>query len=218
MNNKENIFGERLRMLRSMKGNLSQKDFAVELGIPQPTLSSYESGKIKPTVDAIINIADKCGVSMDWLCGRDETFHLKSMGDVLSCLMEMYETNEISIKTTIHDRVDLEEKDATEDKDRNWIELKVYHNEVWHNPEITLNQDFCTAIGKAYKLTQELRRYERTQESYEREKAYFIDYMSSVPLTKIDHSDIPEEEQRKRMLELMKEEWEAMEKGNGSND
>ncbi|MCR4744589.1 MAG: helix-turn-helix domain-containing protein [Lachnospiraceae bacterium] len=210
MAEKENLFGERLRMLRSMQGNKSQKDFAVELGIPQPTLSSYESGKIKPTVDAIINIADKCGVSMDWLCGRDEPFHLGSLGDVLSCFMELYETKEFSIKTTFHDRVDAEEKDATEDKDRNWVELKIYHNEVWHNPDITLNQDLCSAVEKAYKLTNELRRFERSQESYEREKLYFIDSMRDVPITKIDHSDIPEEDQRKRMLELMKEEWENL--------
>ncbi len=214
MGDKENLFGERLKMLRSLQGNKSQKDFAVELGIPQPTLSSYESGKIKPTVDAIINIADKCGVSMDWLCGRDETFHLGSLGDVLSCFLELYETNEFSIKTTIHDRVDIESKDATEDEERNWIELKIYHNEAFHDSKATLNQDLCSAIEKAYKLTNELRRFERSQESYEREKQYFIDNMRSVPITKIDHSDIPEDEQRKRMLELMKAEWEAMENTN----
>jgi transcriptional regulator with XRE-family HTH domain len=218
MNNKENVFGERLRALRRIRNNISQKEFALELGTPQPTLSSYESGKIKPTIDAIINIADKCGVSMDWLCGRDQTFHLKSMGDVLSCLLEIYETKEISIKTTIHDRVDIEEEDAVEDKDRNWIDLKIYHNEVWHDPEITLNQDFCYAISKAYELTQELRRYRLSQESYEREKTYYIDLMSNVSLTKIDHSNIPEDEKRKRMLEFMKEEWEAMERKSGSND
>ena len=194
MNNKENVFGERLRALRRIRNNTSQKEFAVELGIPQPTLSSYESGKIKPTIDAIINIADKCGVSMDWLCGRDQTFHLN------------------------HDRVDIEEEDAVEDKDRNWIDLKIYHNEVWHDPEITLNQDFCYAISKAYELTQELRRYRLSQESYEREKTYYIDLMRNVSLTKIDHSNIPEDEKRKRMLEFMKEEWEAMERKSGSNN
>ena len=212
MADKDNLFGERLKMLRSLQGNKSQKDFAIELGIPQPTLSSYESGKIKPTVDAIINIADKCGISIDWLCGRDETFHLGSVGDVLSCFLELYETEEFSIKTTVHDRVDIEEKDAKDDENRNWIELKVYHNEVFHDPKATLNQDLCAAIEKAYKLTSELRRFERSQESYEREKQYFIETMRDIPITKVDHSDIPEDEQRKRMLELMKAEWEAMEK------
>ena len=118
MTDKDNLFGERLKSLRSMRGNKSQKEFAEELGIPQPTLSSYESGKIKPTVDAIINIADKCGISMDWLCGRDETFRLGSLGDVLSFFLEIFETEEFSIKTTVHNRVDIERKDATDDNDR----------------------------------------------------------------------------------------------------
>ena len=100
MSTRDNSFGLRLRMLRTMNGNKSQKDFAAELGIPQPTLSAYESGKIKPTVDVLINISNKCNVSMDWLCGRNQDVHLKSMGIFLSCLLEMYETKEISIKTT----------------------------------------------------------------------------------------------------------------------
>ena len=70
-------------------------------------------------------------------------------------------------------------------------------------------------IIRVNKLTQELRRFERSQDNYEREKAYFIENMSSVPITKIDHSDIPEDVQRKKMLENMKEEWEAMEKKDG---
>ena len=212
MNSKENIFGERLRIIRSTK-NLSQKDFARELGIPQPTLSAYEGGKIKPTIDAVINIAEKCGVSIDWLCGRDNGVQLKSMGDILSCLMELYETNGISLKTTIHNRVDPESADATEDKDRNWIDLKIYYNEIWKNPEATLNSQFCTAIETAYKLTRELRQFERTQESYEREKAFFVENLNDTPLTKVNHSGIPEEEQRRRKLELLKKEWEAL--GNG---
>ena len=211
---KENVFGERLRSLRIVKKNLSQKEFAQKLGIPQPTLSAYESGKIKPTVDALINIAEKCGVSLDWLCGRDTVFHLKSMGDVLACLCELYETNEISIKTTIHDRVDLEFPEAVEDEDRNWVELKVYHNEHLHNPEITFNREMCGAITKAYELTEELRRFESSQERYEREKEHSINYYSHVPLSKIDHSDISEDERRKRMQDILKAEWEEMEKKN----
>ena len=63
-------------------------------------------------------------------------------------------------------------------------------------------------------LTNELRGFERSQESYEREKQYYIDSWRDIPITKVDHSGIPIEEQRKRMLELMKAEWEAMENKN----
>lgn len=209
MSDKGNVFGERLRLLRSVRGNISQKDFAHEMGIPQPTLSSYESGKINPTVDAVINIAEKCGVSMDWLCGRDQTLRLKSMGDVLACFFDLYETNEFAFKTTFHDRVDIEENDAEKDEERNWISLQVYHNEGRRNPDLTLNGDLCAVIERAYRLTQKLARYELSQDMYDHEKQRSIDTYSKFPISKIDHSDISEDEQHRLMLGIMKEEWEA---------
>lgn len=108
--------------------------------------------------------------------------------------------------------MDVEDKNSTKDVDLNWVELIIYHNEVQRNPESKLNLELCQAITKAYKLTSELKRYERDQESYEREKGHFVQSLADIPITKVDHSNIPEEEQRKRMLELMKEEWEALEK------
>ena len=71
INGKNNIFGKRLRELRLETLNMNQREFAKLLGIPQPTLSAYESGRIKPKIDAAINISEKCDASLDWLCGRD---------------------------------------------------------------------------------------------------------------------------------------------------
>jgi len=178
------------------------------LGIPQPTLSAYESGKIKPTVDAIINICDKCNVSMDWLCGRDTEFSINTLGDVMACFLELFETKEFEIETTVHDRIDVEDPNSNDDNDRNWVSLKVYHNESAKKPELTLNRDLAHVITKAYKLSQELRRFERDQESYERDKAYSIENMQDVPLTKIDYSKLTDEERRNKMFEIMKAERE----------
>ncbi|MCR5107325.1 MAG: helix-turn-helix domain-containing protein [Lachnospiraceae bacterium] len=216
MNKQDNIFGERLKSLRALSGNISQKEFAKKLGIPQPTLSSYESGKIKPTVDAIINISDKCGVSMDWLCGHNSDFRIRSLSAVLAFFIELFETKEFSIIPTFHDLVYPENKSSLDDNERNWVNLKVYYDDTLNNPDCVRNSDLCIAITKAYKLTQELKKYEISQDSYEREKKYFIEQMAGIPLTKIDHSDISEEDQRKKMLMLMKAEWEAMEKTNAS--
>ena len=71
INGKNNIFGKRLRELRLETLNMNQREFAKLLGISQPSLSAYESGRNKPTIDSVINISDKCNVSIDWLCGRD---------------------------------------------------------------------------------------------------------------------------------------------------
>ena len=67
---KNEILSQKLKIMRNHR-HMTQKDFAAYIGIPQPTLSAYENGKNNPTVDVIIEIADKCGVSLDWLCGRE---------------------------------------------------------------------------------------------------------------------------------------------------
>ena len=65
-------------------------------------------------------------------------------------------------------------------------------------------------ISKAYSLSEDLKKYRMSQESYEREKAYFIEVGNNMPITIVSHSGIPEEEQRKRILELVKQELESM--------
>ena len=70
MNKGKNQFGERIQIIRKNAG-CSQKKFGLELNIPQTTLSAYETDRMQPTVAALINIATKYDVSMDWLCGLE---------------------------------------------------------------------------------------------------------------------------------------------------
>lgn len=198
----DNIFGERLRLLRKLSAYKSQKEFAQALGIPQPTLSYYESGKVKPTVDALINIADKLDTSIDWLCGRSEGFQIKSFSAVLGCFFELLEIEEVSIYT------DLDGKKATDIHDS--VEFKISEKDLLKVNKQKSTIGLCDSMLKAYKLTQDLRHYEISQDTYEREKQFYIDQLGGIPLTKVDHSGISEEEQRKRMLEFMKQELEAM--------
>lgn len=64
----ENVFCKNLRILRAMMG-FTQKEFAELLDIPQPSVSAYENNRNSPTMEVLINIAQKCNVSIDWLCG-----------------------------------------------------------------------------------------------------------------------------------------------------
>lgn len=62
------IFATRIKELRdSLK--MTQKDFSEHIGIKQQTLSGYERGIMKPPLDIAKGIAEKCNVSIDWLCG-----------------------------------------------------------------------------------------------------------------------------------------------------
>ena len=189
------VFGNRLRMLRSVRGGISQKDFALELGIPQPTLSAYESGRIKPTIGVVIYIAEKCGVSADWLCGRGGNIDVNNMGDVQALLFELYETKDVLIHTTVKE---------------DCVELKIYREESSDGPVGVLTNALCDAVEEASGLTQALRRYEYPQEMYEREKTYFINKFSELPVEKIDHTGITDEECRKKRLELVKTELKSL--------
>jgi len=59
----------KIREARQAAG-ISQKDLAARLGISPPTLSGYESGAHDPKSDLLSDIADICGVSVDYLLGR----------------------------------------------------------------------------------------------------------------------------------------------------
>ncbi len=63
-----NTIGERLKIVR---GEHSQAVFSKRLGIPQSTLSNYESGRNKPDFDLIDKICCDFGVNVEWfLFGR----------------------------------------------------------------------------------------------------------------------------------------------------
>lgn len=57
-------FGERLKLLR---GKTSQSQFAARLGIPQMTLSNYETGKSEPKFSLVDLICTTFCVDANWL-------------------------------------------------------------------------------------------------------------------------------------------------------
>lgn len=205
---KENIFGRRLKKLRNLIMKKTQKEFAEFIGIPQPTLSAYESGRNKPTVDVVINIANKCNVSIDWLCGNDNVASINSLADLMNVLFEIYEAKEFSCKTTIHDRIDIEKTGETEDSLRNWIQMTFYYNEGRLHPEQIYCSAICSMIKKAYELHSELINYDCSQDYYNAQKKNIIEHYSNFPITKSDYSSISEDERLKLRMEKLRAEFE----------
>ena len=64
------IVGEMIRDLREDR-NYTQKEFAQMLNITPGCLSKYETGRSQPSLQLLIQIADKLDVSIDYLIGRD---------------------------------------------------------------------------------------------------------------------------------------------------
>lgn len=63
------VFPQLLKELREEKG-LSQAQLAIEFGVAQTTIASWELGKREPNIDMIIAISDFFHVSIDYLLGR----------------------------------------------------------------------------------------------------------------------------------------------------
>lgn len=58
--------GERIRELRARE-KYSARQFAARLGVRQPTVNSWETGRVKPPIVAVKAIAYEFGVSENWL-------------------------------------------------------------------------------------------------------------------------------------------------------
>lgn len=61
------MIGKNLRSIRNIV-NMTQSEFASELGISQQMISQFENGKKIPSVRQLVHIAETYGVSLDWLC------------------------------------------------------------------------------------------------------------------------------------------------------
>ena len=63
------VFSENLK---SLMGNLSVREFAKKVGIPQPTLSRYLNCQREVSLGNLIKIADYFHEDIDFLIGRKD--------------------------------------------------------------------------------------------------------------------------------------------------
>ena len=96
-------FKTRLKQLRENQPKYkTQKEFSDFIEVSQPTLAGYERGTGKPPIDVLCNIAEKCNVSVDWLCGLSDTRtnidRALSYSDALETLVRLREKISFSVK------------------------------------------------------------------------------------------------------------------------
>ena len=56
--------------LARQKAGLGQKEIAISLKVSQPTVSDWENGKVMPSGENLLNLADLLSASADYLLGR----------------------------------------------------------------------------------------------------------------------------------------------------
>ena len=59
--------------VRALRGGSLQDEFAPKVGISQGQLSKVESGKMAPTLEMLVRLANRSGKSLDWIVtGQDK--------------------------------------------------------------------------------------------------------------------------------------------------
>lgn len=182
--------GDKLQCIRKDM-EMSQKDFAEYLGLPQPSLSAYENNRNSPTVDVLINIANKCNISLDWLCGVSSAKHtLSSLNDVADLLYALMETDDIKLDIEIHDHLPNDEETDTE---KWYTSITIYGNDEKHKH----NSDLCNIIKKVTNDYADLESYTVSKEIYDFAKEKTKDYYT-LPLKQKKFPELSREERLKK--------------------
>lgn len=84
-----------LKELR-VRYNISQKQFAIELGVSQQTIASWEVGRTEPSHTFLNGIADYFGVTTDYLLGRDNEFSVQISDEQMILLNDMEELDTVN--------------------------------------------------------------------------------------------------------------------------
>jgi transcriptional regulator with XRE-family HTH domain len=93
------LLGDRVRLLRKEHG-WSQGDLGTRIGTDAGRISRYEAGKITPSLEALVRLADVLEVSVDYLVREDaprrslEGHNLGKLGDRLADLAELPEADQ----------------------------------------------------------------------------------------------------------------------------
>jgi transcriptional regulator with XRE-family HTH domain len=53
--------------IRALRGDILQEDLALKIGISQGQLSKIEGGRLAPSVETLVRLADQFGKSLDWI-------------------------------------------------------------------------------------------------------------------------------------------------------
>lgn len=88
----------RLRELRSSL-NLTQKEFAEQVGASTVSISSYEIGAKTPSLEMLLAIAKTFHVSLDWLCGlsdiQSKSGEIKNYSELIKNILAILETENL---------------------------------------------------------------------------------------------------------------------------
>lgn len=190
-------FGDKLQTVRKEMG-LSQKEFSEFLGIPQPSMSAYENGRNSPTMDVLINIAQKCNVSLDWLCGISSSKNtISTLSDVADFFYKLLEINEIGGEIEIHDHLF---NDIETETEKWYTRITFYGNDFKYK----YNSSICNLLRRIHNDYSDLESYSISKEIYDIAKDKTKEDYSTLPLTQKKYPYLSREERIIKHREFLK--------------
>lgn len=93
------------------KATCTQKALAEKLGISQQEVSRYERGEIKAPINYIIDVANICNVSIDFILGHNtETSNMLSSNDfeIMEIFCKLNKVNKLRIVERAQTLLDLQ--------------------------------------------------------------------------------------------------------------
>lgn len=93
--NVRNTFRDRFRLIAE---GYTQKKFGELIGVARQTVASYITGANIPDAEILYRIADKCGVSSDWLIGLSEVRQVDPDLNMICEYTGLSEKNVITLK------------------------------------------------------------------------------------------------------------------------
>lgn len=204
----KHIVCERIKALRHDL-NISQKEFAGNIGITQPTLSCYEKGSSLPSIDILTRIAVVFGVSIDWLCGIE-----KNPSSVSTISDFAYTLFELDKKENLRFEIEIEKPPVSEMNkgDHRWkasIKFDPY------DPAYPLNLQFCRLLYDFKDNRWAYEHYMVRKEQYDWWQEFSLKKYSDSFLINKQYEDIPEDQRIARRNAMVIEDIERSKKTSG---
>ena len=188
-------FGTRLQEIRKSM-NMTQKEFAELIEVPQPSISAYENDKNNPTMDILVNIANKCNVSLDWLCGVSANKQrISSMADLIDVIFEIFETQEIGFDVDVNRRV---HDDLEAETERVYARLTAYATDK----ENCENDNLVNLIWEANTIYTRYMNYFTDEDYYQIQKEKLKEKYA-YPFTKKKRPKLSLKEESERQMEFL---------------
>ena len=81
---------KRLKELIALN-NMNITEFAEYVGVSRTSLTGYLNQNVTPTIDPLVQICEKCNVSLDWLCSLSEKRYFLTIADIIRAILELQE-------------------------------------------------------------------------------------------------------------------------------